>query len=67
MSSAHRDGFTLIELLIVIALVFILSTLGMNQYASYRMKGYNTAASSDLLIFKGAMEAYFAEQHSYPD
>jgi len=67
MSFAHRDGFTLIELLIVIALVFILSTLGMNQYASYRMKGYNTAASSDLLIFKGAMEAYFAEQHGYPD
>lgn len=60
-------GFTLIELLVVVALVFILITLGMNQYASYRMKGYNAAASSDLGVLKGVMEAFFAEHHRYPD
>jgi len=67
MLFAHRDGFTLVELLVVVALVFILSAVGMTQYASYRLKGFNAAASADLIGFKSAMEAYFAEHHIYPD
>jgi len=67
MVVAQRDGFTLVELLIVVALIFILATLGITQYGSYRVKGCNTAASSDLVQLKGAMEVFFAEQHRYPD
>ncbi len=59
-------GFTLIELLIVVAIIGILAAIGITQYGSYRMKGFNAAATGDLRNFKSAMEAFFADHQIYP-
>lgn len=62
----NRKGFTLIELLIVVAIIGILAAVAIPQFAAYRMRGYNSAATSDLKNFKSAMEAYFADNSTYP-
>jgi type IV pilus assembly protein PilA len=62
----HKSGFTLVEVLVTCALLGILATLAVSQFAAYRQKGYNSAAISDLGNFKIALEAYFAENKHYP-
>jgi type IV pilus assembly protein PilA len=59
-------GFTLIELLIVVAIIGILAAIAIPQFASYRIKSYNTAAQSDLKNVKTTLEAYFADNQQYP-
>ena len=63
----NRKGFTLIELLIVVAIIGILAAVAIPQFSSYRQKGYNAAATSDLKNFKTSMEAFFADNQQYPD
>ncbi len=62
----NRKGFTLIELLIVVAIIGILAAVAIPQFAAYRMRGYNSAATSDLRNFKTQMESAFADNQSYP-
>ena len=62
----NRKGFTLIELLIVVAIIGILAAVAIPQFASYRQKGYNSAATSDLKNAKTTMEAYYADNQFYP-
>jgi type IV pilus assembly protein PilA len=62
----NRKGFTLIELLIVVAIIGILAAIAIPQFSSYRQKGYNAAATSDLKNAKTTMEAYYADNQKYP-
>lgn len=62
----NRKGFTLIELLIVVAIIGILAAVAIPQFASYRQKGYNSAATSDLKNAKTTFEAYYADNQFYP-
>lgn len=62
----NRKGFTLIELLIVVAIIGILAAVAIPQFAAYRMRGYNSAATSDLRNFKTSLEGYFADNQKYP-
>ena len=62
----NKKGFTLIELLIVVAIIGILAAIAIPQFAAYRVKGYNTAAESDLKNFKTWMEAIYTDTQSYP-
>lgn len=62
----NRKGFTLIELLIVVAIIGILAAVAIPQFSSYRQKGYNAAATSDLKNAKTTMEAYYADNQKYP-
>ena len=59
-------GFTLIELLIVVAIIGILAAIAIPQFASYRIKSFNTAAASDLKNTKTTLEAYYADNQQYP-
>jgi prepilin-type N-terminal cleavage/methylation domain-containing protein len=61
----NKKGFTLIELLIVVAIIAILAAIAIPQFASYRVKGYNAAASSDIRNTKTAEEALFADFQGY--
>lgn len=62
----NQKGFTLIELLIVVAIIGILAAIAIPQFASYRQKAYNSAATSDLKNLKTGMEAYQADNQEYP-
>lgn len=61
-----KKGFTLIELLIVVAIIGILAAIAIPQFAAYRMRGYNSAANSDLKNLKTSLEAYFTDNQKYP-
>ena len=63
----NKKGFTLIELLIVVAIIAILAAIAIPQFAQYRIKGYNAAASSDIRNAKTAEEALFADYQAYGD
>ena len=61
----NKKGFTLIELLIVVAIIAILAAIAIPQFAQYRIKGYNAAASSDIRNGKTSEEALFADFQGY--
>ena len=62
----NRKGFTLIELLIVVAIIGILAAVAIPQFSAYRIKGFNSAATSDIRNFKTQMESNYADNQSYP-
>lgn len=65
----HRAarGFTLIELLMVVAIISVLATIAIPQFAGYRQIGYDARAKSDLRNAANAQEAYFLINGDYLD
>jgi prepilin-type N-terminal cleavage/methylation domain-containing protein len=61
----REEGFTLIELMIVIAIIGILAAIAIPQFTSYRQRGFNAAAQSDLRNAATAQEAYYTDLQSY--
>jgi type IV pilus assembly protein PilA len=61
----NEKGFTLIELLVVIAIIGILAAIAIPQFASYRQRGFDARAKSDLRNVATAEEAYFADNEAY--
>ena len=62
----NEKGFTLIELLIVVAIIGILAAIAIPQFASYRQKAFNSAASSDVRTIRTNLEGYFTDNYFYP-
>ena len=62
----NASGFTLIELLIVIAIIGILAAIAIPQFASFRQKGYNSAAISDMRNVETHLEAFHKDYQEYP-
>ncbi len=60
------DGFTLIELLIVIAILAILSTLGVGNFMTSRIKARDLTRKADLATIAKSLEAYVNDKRSYP-
>lgn len=59
-------GFTLIELLIVIAILSILSTIGVANFRTTRIKALDSQRKSDLQTIAKSLEAYANDHHNYP-
>ncbi len=60
------QGFTLIELLIVMAILGILSALGIGNFSSAQIKARDVARKSDLATIAKSLEAYANDHRSYP-
>jgi len=65
MKKQTEKGFTLIELMIVVAIIGILAAIAIPQFASYRVKAFNSAAQSDIRTLKLTQEAYYADFQNY--
>ncbi len=63
----NRKGFTLIELLIVVAIIGILAAIAIPQFAAYRARGFNAAATSDIKNIKTTLEAFYTDNQFYPN
>src|SRR3954464_5492328 len=64
--SKKQQGFTIVELLIVIVVIGILAALVITTYNGIQQKGRNTERETDLKAVQGQLEAYYAENGTYP-
>ena len=64
MRNRHQ-GFTLIEVMIVVAIIGILASIAIPQYAVYRQRAFDSRAQADLKNVATAEEAYFVDTSSY--
>lgn len=62
----NHKGFTLIELLVVLAIIALLSTLGVVALSSARIKARDAKRVSDIKQIQTALELYFTDKSNYP-
>lgn len=62
-----KKGFTLLELLIVIAIIAMLSSLGMITVGSQRKKANDARRRTDIHQLQVALEGYYTDHQRYPD
>jgi prepilin-type N-terminal cleavage/methylation domain-containing protein len=68
MTSLNRkqQGFTIVELLIVIVVIGILAGLVITTFNGIQQKGRDTERQTDVKALHGQIEAYYAQNGSYP-
>lgn len=66
MKTGKQKGFTLIELLVVMAILAILSTVGLNSFRHSQLRARDTRRKSDLEQVQRALEMYYSDYNSYP-
>lgn len=64
---SKQQGFTIVELLIVIVVIGILAALVITTFTGIQQKARNTERQTDIKALHGQIEAYYAQNGSYPD
>src|SRR3989344_3077304 len=62
----RQQGFTIVELLIVIVVIGILAALVITTFTGIQQKARNTERTTDIKAIHGQVEAYYAQNGSYP-
>ena len=62
-----KKGFSFIELMIAIAIVALLTAIGMTAFNSAKKRARDTRRKSDLETVRSALEMYRADNDEYPD
>lgn len=63
---AGRQGFTLIEILVVVALLAVLSTLGLSSFRGAQMRGRDARRKEEARQLAGALRLYYSIYNRYP-
>jgi len=61
-----KKGFTLIELLIAVAILAVLSVMGLGIFASAQRRGRDARRKGDMRAIQRAFEQYYSENMAYP-
>ncbi len=63
-----KNGFTLIEILIVVAIIGLLSTMGLMAFQKSLQRSRDARRISEIKALQGAAEQYYADQlpNAYP-
>ena len=65
MTDKHTSGFTLLELLVVMAILGLLATIAIPQYARYRAHSYCSVVETDVRNTVTAFEAHYTRTGGY--
>ncbi len=65
-NSSPRRGFTLIELLVVVAILGILSSVGLGQFFTAQKRGRDSQRKESLESIARALEMYYNDYGRYP-
>lgn len=66
MIRRNQHGFTLVELTIVIAVIAILSVIGMVSYIEVQKQARDNQRQADILTFQNELEKFYEQNGTYP-
>lgn len=65
-NTKYKRGFTLIELLVVVAILGILTSVGLGQFFTAQKRGRDTQRKESLASIARALEMYYNDYKQYP-
>src|ERR1017187_2542628 len=61
--SSHKSGFTLVEIMIVVAIIGLLASIAIPNYAQSREAAHRAVCINNLQQIEGAIERWAMEMH----